>query len=360
MIPSNFIMLDSMPLTPNEKIDRKALPKPDNIRPQLETNYVIPETEIEKDIAKVWRKVLKIDKIGINDNFFDLGGNSLLAVQLITKLNANFQINLAVHSLLNAPNIASLAKLVEGDITTELPTNLIMLQTGNRNKTPLFLIHPGGGHIYFYQDLVHHLDNEQPVYGIQAQGTYGNTKPLTKVEEMAAKYIKVIQTVQPEGPYFLGGACFGGVVALEMAKLFLLLEQKVDLLAVIDTPAPGHIPFKLKLNYYFEQVKMTFKMIPDFNIKRLYSILKLYNLNYQAFLDYKPNTHSGKIVFFSAKERNEFKAQILEQAWSNLATEGIDIHRIPGNHVTMNYKPHVKVLSEKLMKHIEQVHTSAL
>ncbi|MFK5969463.1 MAG: amino acid adenylation domain-containing protein [Candidatus Marithrix sp.] len=355
MVPALFVMLDTMPLTPNGKIDRNALPEPDGLRPQLKTDYIVPQTKTEQRIAKLWQQILKINKIGIHDNFFDLGGNSLLAVQFITKLNVNFQINLAIHSLLNAPTIAELIKLIEGNII-ELPPNLVILQTGNSKKTPLFLMHPGGGHIYFYKDLVHHLDSDQPVHGIQAQGTYGNSKPLTKVEEMAAKYIEVIQIVQPEGPYLLGGACFGGVVALEMAKQLQELNQQIALLAVIDTPVPGQIPFKLKLHHYFEQIKMTIKMIPDWNVERLYNILKLHNLNYQAFLDYKPAIHSGKILFFSAKERNEFNTQFLEQAWSNLAAEGIDIYRIQGNHVTMNYNPHVKILSEQLMKHIEKVY----
>jgi len=358
MVPSTFVMLDVMPLTPNGKVDRNALPEPDGLRPQLETDYAIPQTNTEQSIAKIWQQLLKIDNIGINDNFFDLGGNSLLAVRMLTKLNDIFQLDLAANSILNAPTIANLVKLIEGNVTTELPPNLVVLQTGNINKSPLFLIHPGGGHIYFYQDLVHYLDDEQPVYGIQAQGAYKNSKPLTKVEEMATKYIEAIRIIQPEGPYFLGGACFGGVVALEMAKLFLLIEQRVDLLAIIDTPAPGQIPIKLKLLYYFEQIKMTFRMIPDWNVKRLYNILKLYNLNYQAFLDYKPNTHSGKIIFFSAKERNEFNAHFLEKSWSSLASEGIDIYRIQGNHVTMNYKPHVQALSEQLTIYLEKAQTN--
>ena len=177
---------------------------------------------------------------------------------------------------------------------------------------------------------------------------------------MAAKYIKVIQTVQPEGPYFLGGACFGGSVAFEMAQQLLAFGQRTELLVIIDTPMPGKVPQRMKLSYYFGQMNAAIKMLPDWNVARIINMFKLNYLNYQAFLDYKPNIHSGKIVFFSAKELDKFKAKFLEQAWDNLATEGINIHHIPGNHVTMNYNPNVRILSEQLTIYLEEAHIKNL
>ncbi len=219
-------------------------------RPSLSTPYMAPRNELEQKLVDIWQKFFGVEKIGINDDFFELGGDSLLAVQLIAKLRETFQINLPAHSFLNVQTIAGLVQLIE-EITSQLPnketrptlpSSLVELQTGSPSKTPLFLIHPLGGHVYSYRDLIINLDSKQPVYGIQAQGLDGKADIITKIEEMASKYIEDIRVLQPKGPYLLGGFCFGGLVAFEMAQQLKKQGQEISLLAMIDTLKAGQKP----------------------------------------------------------------------------------------------------------------------
>lgn len=194
-----------------------------------------PRNRIEQTLADNWQKFLGIDQVGIHDDFFELGGDSLTAVQLIAELRETLQIELSAQSLLNASTIAALADSIEKTTATSsrqparqtLPSLLVEINAGDHSKRPLFLIHPVGGHVYFYRELASHLNREQPVYGIQAQGVDGETEPSTQVEEMATRYIEAMRSRQPEGPYFLGGSSFGGTVAFELAQQFRALDEKV-------------------------------------------------------------------------------------------------------------------------------------
>jgi thioesterase domain-containing protein/acyl carrier protein len=359
-------------------------------------NYVAPRNELEQTIADIWAKALGIESVGIHDDFFDLGGESLLAVQVITKLRDTLQVDFSAHSLLNAPTIAALAELIEQTTSIPersnqparqaLPSLLVEIQAGNRMKPPLFLTHPVGGHVYFYRELAHYLDSEQPVYGIQAQGLDGETEPLTQVEEMATQYIKAMRVLQPEGPYFLGGSSFGGTIAFEMAQQLHAQEQQVALLTMIDTPGLGQMPIpfsddaeiiaylleiganvsvslealrKLKpdeqLRYCLEeQKKLDKQTLPDLNIADVRHFLHIFKVNVQAMREYQPQIYQGRILFFRAKERDRFNAQRPELAWIDLAAEGIEIYVVPGNHITMNEQPHVQLLAKRLKICLEQ------
>ncbi len=232
-----------------ENIEEINLSKPIHARPQLTNPYVAPRNPFEQKLAEIWQKSLGIEKIGIHDDFFELGGDSLLAVQLIAQLRKDFKTDFPVQSLLNVPTVAGLAEFIEQKISCEttrqpLPPFLIELKMGNPQKTPLFLIHALGGHIYLYRDLVKNLPSDQPIYGIQAKGFDGDSELLTQVEEMASYYIEGIRLVQPKGPYFLGGICFGGLLSFEVAQQLHKQGQKVALLALMDSQLAGQLPAK--------------------------------------------------------------------------------------------------------------------
>jgi acyl transferase domain-containing protein len=217
------IKIASLPDENSQPVDST----PHHSRPNLHNTYIAPRDEIEQTIASIWQEFLGINQVGIHDDFFDLGGDSLLAVQLIPKLNETLQKSLSPHSLLQSSSIAALAALIKDNADLSDNSNqplqpaseslLVEIQRGSF-KQPLFLVHPVGGHVYIYRDLARYLGSDQPVFGIQADASFLETESFTKVEEMAARYIEAVRVQQPEGPYFLGGSSFGGTVAFEMAS----------------------------------------------------------------------------------------------------------------------------------------------
>ncbi len=249
MLPAVFVTLDDLPLTPNGKIDRKALPPPSSTRPNLEPQYVAPRTNLERTLVDLWKSLFQLDKIGIHDNFFDLGGQSLLLTQLAVKLQRTLHVNLTMVQLLQNPTIASLANAITtapslstSKLLSEQESNLICLQP-NGDQTPLFFIPGGGGGEYefvIYGRLTRLLGLDRPVYGFLAQGLTG--KPdHPDVTTMARDYVTEMRRRQPAGPYLLIADCVGGKVAWEMAHEIQQQGQTVGLLAMLNTKAV-HIP----------------------------------------------------------------------------------------------------------------------
>jgi len=360
---------------------------PAHPRPQLSHAYVAPRNALEQKLANLWQQFMGIKQVGIHDDFFELGGDSLLAIQLIAKLRKTLEIELSPHSLLNSPTIAALAKLLEENLPDEslqatrqfLSSILVEMQTGNRLKPPLFLVHPIAGHVYFYRDLASSLGTEQPVYGLQAPGMDGKTEPLSQVEEMASHYIEVLRVRQPEGPYFLGGSSSGGIIAFEMAQQLNALGQKVALLAMVDSPGPNQMSatlqnetesmiYLLRVNpavsvsfddfrklepdeqivYFWKQGKTANSRLPDLDIPEIRNFLHVFQVNSQALSKYKPQVYPGNIIFFHAKEAHPMFAKNPEQAWVDLAANGLEVIDVPGNHITMNATPHVQVIADRL------------
>ena len=370
----------------------------DNLSSQSQTP-IAPRNQLEEAIAGIWGEVLGNKQVGIHDNFFDLGGDSMVAVQVISKLQETYPNYLEPHSILNAPTIAELANLIElsdsapgsqGERSRLTSSCLVQIQSGSSKKQPLFLVHPVGGHVYFYRDLANCLGWEQPVYGLQALGLDGKSEPHTQVEEMAAHYIKAMRIVQPEGSYLLGGSSFGGTVAFEMAQQLHAIGEKVAVLAIIDTPGPGQMPAKLEtetaiiayladflleadgdslslnylqqleaeqqLNYLVEQARKTGQLFSDIDLFQARQLVKIFKINMEAMWNYIPQVYPGRILFFRAQKRREkYDPLHPELPWIDIAAEGIEIYTIPGTHITMNSLPHVQVLAERMKVGIKNV-----
>ncbi|MEG4499157.1 beta-ketoacyl synthase N-terminal-like domain-containing protein [Microcoleus sp. F10-C6] len=386
------IKIASLPDENSPKLDSTLL----HSRPNLHSTYVAPRDEIEQTIARIWQNFLGIEQVGINDDFFDLGGDSLLAVQLITKLNETLLKVLSPHSLLQSSTIAALAALIKDNPDLSDNTNqplqpaceslLVEIQRGSF-KQPLFLVHPVGGHVYIYRDLARYLGSDQPIFGIQAHVSDGESESFTKVEEMAARYIEAVRVKQPEGPYFLGGSSFGGTVAFEMAQQLNAQGEKIALLTLIDTPGPDQMPvlateddtailvyllgvgFNLSLSmevlqklepeeqllYFLEQVKIANRVVPpDFGVPQIRQFLHLFKVHAQAMRNYIPQNYPGRIIFFRANEQNEVNHNNPELPWIEVASGGVEVQEVPGNHITMNYPPHVQVMAEQLRVYIDE------
>ena len=244
MIPKAFVVLDSLPLTASGKVDRLALTELDSYASRLiDKTFIAPRTPTESTLAEIWAEVLNIERVGIYDNFFDLGGDSLLTVRLMKQIHKQFERELPLSSLFLNPTIESLATSLSS-ATDSLPWSpLVPIQPAG-SSPPFFCVHPIFGVVFPYYELAHHLGKNQPFYGLQPIGLDGKSSPLTNIEDMAAHYIEALRSVQPKGPYFLGGWSFGGWVAFEMAQQLQKSGEEVALLAVLDTlaPIPGNIP----------------------------------------------------------------------------------------------------------------------
>lgn len=254
MVPAACVILDALPVTRNGKLDRRALPPPEDTGGEASSvQRTAPRTPREEKIAAVWREILGREDIGVHDHFLDVGGHSLLALQMVTKLNESLGASLPLRTLFEHPTIAGLASLL-GDApaerqavseapqmeTTEaaprdivLPDYVIAVQPSGE-KAPFFCMAPAGGVVFPYYAMAHYFDKARPFYALQDPSLEGGIAPYETVEELAAHYIAGVRAVQPEGPYHLGGWSFGGVVAAEMARQLTSAGATVGVVAVFD------------------------------------------------------------------------------------------------------------------------------
>ena len=234
MIPSTFVWLDSFPLTPNGKLDRAALPLARDGRPASERGSVAPRGTSEAKLVSIFERVLDLRPVGVTDNFFDLGGNSLLAVRLLAQIEKATGRSLPLSMIFQAQTVEEMAATLEDENAPLSRSSLVAIQSGGW-RPPLYLVHCWNGSGFEYRGLAPYLGPDQPLYGIAPQGLDGRLTPHDRVEDMAAHYIQAIREIQPEGPYYLGGWSLGGTVAFEMARQLQAGGQKVAFLALVDT-----------------------------------------------------------------------------------------------------------------------------
>ncbi|HEX7309028.1 alpha/beta fold hydrolase, partial [Lentzea sp.] len=227
MVPEAFVVLPALPLTPNDKLDRRALPAPDRVFAEARP----PATPLEATLCALFAEVLGLDSVGPDDGFFDLGGHSLLAAKLVSRIRAELGVRPELRLLFDAPTPAGLADRLGTAAAGDPLDVLIPLRTGG-DLAPVFCVHPGAGIGWEYFGLLPHLDPRRPVYALQARGLTDPSAMPRTVEEMAADYLDQIRAVRPEGPYHLLGWSFGAVVAHAMA--LLLPPSDVGMLALLD------------------------------------------------------------------------------------------------------------------------------
>jgi thioesterase domain-containing protein/acyl carrier protein len=240
MVPSAIVVMDALPLTPNGKIDRRALPSPSEDRGDVEVEYVAPRDDVETRLVGLWEDVLGIRGIGVTDEFWDLGVDSLAAAHLFTAVERAFERKLPLAPVFQAPSIEKLAALIRAGGRNESHSSLVVIQAGGE-RAPVYCIHGGAGTVLHLRDLARHLGPDQPFYGLQCRGLYGGARPITSIPAMAKAYIRDIRSVQPTGPYRLLGYCLGGVIAYEMAQQLRAAGEEVELLGMLSTVAPSYV-----------------------------------------------------------------------------------------------------------------------
>src|ERR1700679_3873858 len=196
---------------------------------------------VEIQLTRIWEELLGVEPITPEQNYFDLGGDSSLAVHLFVQIEKTFSVKLPIFTLFEAPTIAELSEVLRRDSAPAGWSPLVSVQP-NGSRPPFFCMHGAGGNVLIYRELSNLLGNDQPFYGVQAQGLDGSAPPLTKIEDMAALYVKEIRRARPSGPYLLGGYCLGGTIAYEVAQQLRAQAQEVALLALLDTTDWSKIP----------------------------------------------------------------------------------------------------------------------
>lgn len=231
MIPGDFVLMDAFPLNTNGKLNRALLPPPSA---EAERPIRLPGTPLEQQLAAIWSSILDRDPISVDDDFFEIGGHSLKAAQICTRIKQVLGVDLRIITLFQAPTIAELARCIEGG--GEMPESItVLLQMGDDpGRPPLFLIHGIGGEVMGYLPLVKYLRSKPTVYGLQAR-MIRNLQRLPTMDTLAADYVAEIRRIQPRGPYFLCGYSFGGLVAMEMARALQQSGEEVRLLGLFDT-----------------------------------------------------------------------------------------------------------------------------
>jgi enterobactin synthetase component F len=235
MIPASFTVLDELPLTANGKLNRKALPKPQRTALALDAD---PVTPVQKKLAALWARILKVDRVGLHDSFFELGGDSICAAQMAAEFPAWFGTELPIGALFETPTIAALAPTVEqldNERADPLGAMLSLRKVEEEAQAPLFCVHPAIGLSMGFSALLRHLDPSIPVYGLQSRGLRGEATLPGSIEEIAADYLAQIRRVQPHGPYRLVGRSLGGLIAYSMAEQLRAGGEPVELLSIIDT-----------------------------------------------------------------------------------------------------------------------------
>lgn len=222
-------------------------------RPTLDSEFVAPRDEVERTLVQFWQELLGVAQVGVRDNFFDLGGHSLIAVRLFARIRKTFQVDYPISVLFDAPTVEACAELLRRDGAaaaggtapaerSEAPRNryrhLVPMRTSPKGGTPFFLVAGMFGNVLNLRHLAHLLGEDRSFYGLQARGLYGDTEPHPTFEAAATDYIAELRTVQPSGPYLLGGFSGGGLTAFEMARQLRALGEQVGLLVLLDTPLP--------------------------------------------------------------------------------------------------------------------------
>ncbi|MBV6623801.1 MAG: amino acid adenylation domain-containing protein [Rivularia sp. (in: Bacteria)] len=351
MIPSGFVILEALPLTPNDKVDRKALPKPDKTNLNLEEEYLSARNDVEQKLVSLWEQAFGIHPIGIKDNFFSLGGNSLMATSMVAQIENLFGRKLTQAVFFQAPTIQQLADFIQ----EENHSKNIAKINHNGKKLPLFIISNTG---FLYQEMIKYLDSEQPVYIIQ--------ETLDKAPDMASRCIQQIRDIQPQGPYHLMGHSYEGLVTYEIGRQLQAQNEQVAFLGMVDTPIPeveNRAKRETSLNKRYRRLKIVFTLSPkhifnffkeriDYRLsKKFYPLLSTLE---KLTDEHKVESYPGKITIYSAIYEF-YKLEDPYLGWDKWVTGGIEIHEIPGTHRSMLLRPdNAKLLAQKLSSCLEK------
>ncbi|GAB2536855.1 hypothetical protein GCM10027085_29360 [Spirosoma aerophilum] len=390
MVPSDFINLEQLPITPNGKIDRKALPKPEACLSPKKGNQK-PGTDLENLICGIWQNVLGMESISVDHDFFELGGHSMIAVQMMTRLEKEIGRRLPLSTLLIYPTVRKLARYLLVDEKSVTWKSLVPIKPQGK-KVPIYIIHGIGLNLLNFSSLIAYMDPEQPIYGLQALGLDGKDEPLDNMEAIAAHYLTEVINQNPNGPYAIAGYSFGGYVALEMARQLKEMGKEVKMLAMFDTNAQEsdtHVNqtqltrfgrkivrqfpklmwftrsliqhpaetlqhqqryLKRQLNTVFKRKGLSEPVVEDNPLDHMGRIMQKHEI---AFHAYTMKPYDGIVDLFKAQFRIYFVDDSKYLGWKKYALKGVRVHDVPGDHEKMLLPPNDKIFAEALQRALD-------
>jgi amino acid adenylation domain-containing protein len=384
MLPSAFVLLKTLPLTLNGKVDRRALPPPEQAAVNRIAPFLAPRDQLEIRLARLWEKLLQLPRVSVKDNFFDLGGDSLLAVRLVGQIEQQFGKRLPLPLFFETPTIEQLAQRLRQQ-GWSAPFSLLIPIQPKGSRAPFFCVHGGIG------KLVNYVNREQPLYALQPYGLDGRAAPAT-VEEMAEGYIREIKLVQPNGPYFLGGFSAGALIMHEMAQQLRKEGQEIGLLVLLDPSEPRNPEF---VNHRQTTARGSRSMLASFSS---FMLRRWGDLRYSRFSEkfayvrsriqeavsnaetvcylncahrlpphlrefycrktlrrivqeYIPqtNVNPGRLILFKTRELSLG----CQAGWERLSAAGLEIHEIRGEHLEIFDEPYVGSWATTLSSYLD-------
>jgi thioesterase domain-containing protein/acyl carrier protein len=385
------------PVRIHEAIEAKT-----EVRMHGHAGYVPPQNDTEKKLSAIWEKLLRVERVGVRDNFFELGGHSLLAVRMFAEIEKEFGRKLPLVTLFQNPTIRQLSRALN-DTEAVLSRSLLVPLQPHGSKPPLFLIHGAGGDVLWgYANLAAHLPPDQPIYGIKSRGQAGEEE-FHDIREMAAWYVEEIKRFQTSGPYYLGGYCFGGNVAYEMARQLKEQGAEIALVLLLDA-APTNAGYERmtwwKPSYGFRFARNLGHWLRDFTkqssreqmryvarklgsgwrkFRRLFGSrdgkpvvdiaevidpslfpqneLKLWQIHLNAIKAHADQPFNGEVVLLRTRGQPLFCSLEEDFCWRKLAKGGVNIRFIPGSHENVFMEPNVKTMAAEVQTVLKEAQT---
>jgi thioesterase domain-containing protein/acyl carrier protein len=392
MVPERYAVIDRMPVTGNGKIDTAKLEAVSDVSEEV-TGYALPRDLAEFRLAAMSAEVLGLPHVGVQDDFFRLGGHSLLCVRLAGMIYEEFQQRLPLSAFFTCRTVEQLAERLRAG-ERQSRSCLVPIRP-NGSKPPLFCLPGAGGSVVYFYPLVRHLDPDRPIWGIQAQGLDGDGAIPERIEEMASHYIDAIQQeIAPDGPYHFVGHSLGGLVAYEMARQLHERGFETEFLGIIDNAAPRasvhqyehwdasrwlrHIAIRLEKLYQVRLGALKDGLADDDLIDQMLAagllppgtskayfrrFIEVYRCNALAAAQYQPQMHSlaATLTLFRAEENdmelNHPSADLDDEAlgWRSYTEYPVEVVTVPGTHITMMGEPHVQELALHIQEHLDRV-----
>lgn len=388
LVPNGPLLLPELPLTPNHKLDRRQLPPIVPLRDS--PSGQAPSSAVEVQMLQIWEEVLEKSDLGVNDDFFDVGGHSLLALRLVLLIEQRMGVKIPLAELFKSATIAHLAEVAQ---TRETGDGLVPLWLRGEGP-PLWIVHTGGGMLWNYQPLVRALAADFPIYGFEAKGLFDGAKPQDSIAEMASSFIQNMRHNQPQGPYRLAGHSFGGLVAWEMACQLQAAGEEVsgvylfdssstrpddawhadhsaarvaarDLAAAVqvyarftqsdlslEEEALSDLPLQEQLGRAADVMAASIGSKPAAR-QLVEGLLRVSNSHRAARLAYHPGRHTAPVVLFQAEGDRKADPD-WAQFWRETAGGAFETQVVPGDHVTMMAQPHVEILAQALKASLRQ------
>lgn len=380
MVPGKFFIVNHFPTTKNGKIDRKAFSSIETDTSAINVSVfdsLQPRNRMEKIVAQAWRTQLNVQNLSVNDNFFDLGGNSLMAIRLMLQIEKETGIRLPISTLFDSPTIEELCKMLRGEKSRKKWQSLVPIKTDG-GKTPLYLVHGGGYNVLTFEPISKHMDPDQPIYALQGLGLFDKSKLFSNIEEIASFYISEILDNDPIGPYNLAGYSSGGILAFEMARQLIQKGKQVVSLVMLDTSYEERHSYEgllantknligrqiRKALFYTKSLIKHPKETAKYLKRRMESgayaapndFIQEDEINEayaNAFKKYKMKPLPIKVDLFRVKTRVYYINEPVHYGWTRYAGKGVKIHKVSGEHNTFLLHPYAKQFASRFQKVID-------